>query len=418
MTPATSFVSKPSSFPIPWSSWTTKSPVRRSANDWSDAPADPALTWRPSPEDLGVRQEDEPELAPDEPAARGRDGEEQLRLPWQRLARLDDPRLDPAQQVLLAHRLAHVREGDDDAVARTDECSQLVLRLGKAPCDERRLLRLEREWLAGRERVEARGAPKGNRLEALLLPHLAHLVDRPDQVWPRRERRHEVFRHRNRLVVVAQRRLVKVEAPLGGRIDDGALDRVERTLRERGERADPLDLVAEELDPQRLAPGRREDIHETAPDRELAALVGALDTFVARERQRLREGVELELEAGLDADRIRACARLGHQLRQRGGRGTDEAAGGEDVERPCPLADEVGCRLQPRLPPHAAARQERNPLLPEEPPGSLGRIARVGVLGGEQDERASELLVQRGEQQRQRRLRHARSGRKRRRVGA
>ena len=44
------------------------------------AAADSALARRPLPEDLRVGEQSEPELAPDESAARGRDGEEDLRL--------------------------------------------------------------------------------------------------------------------------------------------------------------------------------------------------------------------------------------------------------------------------------------------------------------------------------------------------
>ena len=44
-------------------------------------------------EDLRVGQEDEAELAPDEAAPRGRDGEEELRLAGQVLARLDSARV-------------------------------------------------------------------------------------------------------------------------------------------------------------------------------------------------------------------------------------------------------------------------------------------------------------------------------------
>ena len=55
MTSATVFVSKPSSFPIPWSSWTTKSPVRRSAKLCSARPAGAARVRRALAEDLRVR---------------------------------------------------------------------------------------------------------------------------------------------------------------------------------------------------------------------------------------------------------------------------------------------------------------------------------------------------------------------------
>ena len=70
-------------------------------------------------------------------------------------------------------------------------------------------------------------------------------------------------------------------------------------------------------------------------------------------------------------------------------------------------------RLEPRAPAHAAARQQRDALLAEEPARSLGRVAGVGVLGQQHDERAAEMLVQRREQQGQRRLGDARGRRER-----
>src|SRR2546428_132927 len=63
----------------------------------------------------------------------------------------------------------------------------------------------------------------------------------------------------------------------------------------------------------------------------------------------------------------------------------------------------------------AAARQHRNALVAKEPSGALGRVARILILRGEENERAVELLVERGEQQWQRRLRDP--GRCRKRLG-
>ena len=51
-----------------------------------------------------------------------------------------------------------------------------------------------------------------------------------------------------------------------------------------------------------------------------------------------------------------------------------------------------------------AARQHRDPVIAEEPRGALGGVACILILGREQDERPLELLVQRCEQQGERRL--------------
>ena len=97
-----------------------------------------------------------------------------------------------------------------------------------------------------------------------------------------------------------------------------------------------------------------------------------------------------------------------HPLGQRGRRRADEPAGGEDVERPRPLADEVRRRLEPRRVRDAAAREQRDAIGAEEPRGALGRVARVRVLGEEDQQPPPELLVQRREHERQRRLGDAR----------
>ena len=63
--------------------------------------------------------------------------------------------------------------------------------------------------------------------------------------------------------------------------------------------------------------------------------------------------------------------------------------------------------LEARAPADAAAREERYPVVAEEPRGRFGDVSRVRVLGGQDDQRPAELLVERGEEERQRRLRDA-----------
>ena len=101
-------------------------------------------------------------------------------------------------------------------------------------------------------------------------------------------------------------------------------------------------------------------------------------------------------------------------LGQRGRRDDDEAALLEHLERAGPLADEVRRRPEAGVPADAAARQQRDAILAQEPARRLGEIACVGVLGDEQRQRAAELLVERGDEQRQRRLGHAGTRRQRR----
>ena len=94
-------------------------------------------------EDLRVGEEREAQVAPDEAAPRRRDREQELRRVRKRLAGLEQARLDAAEQVERAQRLAAVREGDDDAVLGAKQGGELVLRLGEPSRRDRGPLRLE-----------------------------------------------------------------------------------------------------------------------------------------------------------------------------------------------------------------------------------------------------------------------------------
>ena len=185
---------------------------------------------------------------------------------------------------------------------------------------------------------------------------------------------------------------------------------MQRALRERREGADALDLVTEELDAERLAPGCRIDVDDASAERELASLLRLLDALVAREGEVLGQRVDPLVVARSNTNRLGARLGRGQGLGERGCRGADEPAGGKDVEGTRPLADEVRRRLEARAPAHPAAREERDPVVAEEPGGGLGDVVRVGVLGREHDERAAELLVEGGNDKRQCGLGHARAG--------
>ena len=247
----------------------------------------------------------------------------------------------------------------------------------------------------------------------LLEPDAFHLAELPHQIGRTVENGHEIVGNSRSFTLFFEQQAVvgieRVEPALGRRIDDRVLDRVQRALRERRERAHLLDLVAEELDADRLAAGRREDVDQAAAHRELPAVVDALDALVARERERLRQALDARLRADHDADRLRPLVAWWDPLGERRRRRPHETARGEHVERARPLADEVRRRGEPRLPAHAAARQERDPLGAQVPARRLGEVARVGVLGRQRDEPAAELLVERRDDERQRRVRDARA---------
>ena len=232
-------------------------------------------------------------------------------------------------------------EGDDDPMAGVREAAQLGLRLGEPAGRYRRALGLERVRLALRERVDLR-----DRGELQRAPGNSSL-----QTWRTSSGRQtrsgpsgSAGRGRRELPLCGRppaARLGQVEAALRGRPDRRAFDRVQRALREGRERADALDLVAEELDAQRLAAGGRVDVDDPSPERELAALLHPVDALVACEGEVLGERVDPRLLADLEAERLGTCSGRRHALSERG-RGRDhEAASGEDVQRPVPLADEV-----------------------------------------------------------------------------
>ena len=353
-------------------------------------------------EDLRVRQQDEAELAPDEASAGRRDGEEKLRLLRKVLPRGDDARVGALEQVLGAQRLARVGERDHDTVAAPDEAVQLVLRLREPAGGDRGPLGLERERLRLRERIELRRARERDLGQALLSPDAPYLVRLPDEVRRAVEYADEVVRDRRRRrlqrFVIDERRLAQVGLALGRRIDDGVVDGVQRPLGERREGSHLLDLVAVELDAERLAAGRREDVDNAAANGELAALLGTLDPFVAGQRERLREAVEPGLVAypKTNARRALRCGR--RPLRERRRRGADEPALREHVEGAGSLANEVRRRLEAGAPAHAATRQQCDAVGADEPTRSVGRVAGVRVLGQQADESPVEVLVQRREE--------------------
>ena len=218
--------------------------------------------------------------------------------------------------------------------------------------------------------------------------------------------------------LVRQGHLGEVAAPLRGRVHDGVVDRVERALSERRERSHLLDLVAEELDAERLAARAREHVDDAAAHGELPAILDAIDTLVAGEGERLGEPVDTRLVAGPDRDGSRPRCDRRHPLGE-GRRGrAHEPAAREHVERPVALAHEVWWRLEPGFVAHAPAGKKRDTLFAEQPARRLGRVSRVGVLGQQHEERTTGVLVQSGQEQRQHRLRDAGARRQSVREGA
>ena len=99
---------------------------------------------------------------------------------------------------------------------------------------------------------------------------------------------------------------------------------VERALVGGGEVAQLVDLVAPELDPDRVRLGGREDVEQATADGELAALLDQLDPGVGGVDQRAGDVVEVGLVTGLQLDR-HEVAQAGRQRLQHAAHRGDRA---------------------------------------------------------------------------------------------
>ena len=254
--------------------------------------------------------------------------------------------------------------------------------------------------------------------EALVGPDGAHLVGLPDEIGRALERRHEVAGASTaaRLeLVVGSVDLDELAPPLGRRVDRRRLDLPQRALGERRERADLLDLVAEELDPQRLAAGRREDVDQAAADGELPPLLDPLDALVPRRGERARRATSMP---GSSPRRDRSGA---GRARRPAADGSASAAADAQTSPPRASTSSARARSPTRCGGGSSPEPQRTPrdgssadlVVADEPAGCLGGVARVGVVGEEHDEAALDLLVQRREHERQHRLRDAGARRQR-----
>ena len=182
---------------------------------------------------------------------------------------------------------------------------------------------------------------------------------------------------------------------------------MERALGERRERAHLLDLVAEELDAERLAAGAREDVDEPAAHRDLPALLDPLDALRSRRARALDERVEPDL--------VSDATRIGSGRASSGGM-PSASARAEAQTRP-PAASTASARARsptrcaggssPESQRDAAARKERDAARVDVPADGLGGVARVLVLRErprERGRRPEAVLVQRREDERQRGL--------------
>ena len=339
MTPATVFVSKPAKRATPWSSWTTKSPVRRSVNERS-APRRGRSSLRSARRRRNSRCSGM--TASFSPAAMN----PSRRFAWAK--RRSSGVSSPIQPAFRRVRLYRARspsprrgQAIDGAVARAQQLLELGLGLLQRARRRLRGLGVELDGLVGgqRRQREARAPADGGADRVRMHVEMTGVV--------------VVERGADVLPVVAQRRLDLLlggdeDVGLGGEVQEraeavdgeqlgdvgalvlqrgdlgdlamlggelgrrGDLHRVgvpQRPLREGREPAQRLDLDVEQVDADRPVLRCRVDVEDAAAHRELTAVLDLVDALVAGRDEIARDLVEIDEVA--DAQRHRARAQLG-----------------------------------------------------------------------------------------------------------
>ena len=123
---------------------------------------------------------------------------------------------------------------------------------------------------------------------------------------------------------------VLVEQGLGGGQQGEAVDPVDAALAGRIEAADALDLVAEEIEPERLFLARRKEIDQPAAHRELAGIAHRLGPRIAVGGEQGRQPVAVDPLAGREpGDELADSERRQHPLQHR-------VDGGDRAVAACP----------------------------------------------------------------------------------
>ncbi len=156
-----------------------------------------------------------------------------------------------------------------------------------------------------------------------------------------------------------------IEHDLADRPDLEPADTLQRALGQRVEGADRLDRAAEEVEPQRLLAGGREDVQQAAADGVLAGLDDRAGAGVAVATEIVDEGVPIEPGAGTRPEMPAPDGvRGGDTLK-------DRVGGGEHEPRPAlPGVGETGQRLQPL---RHDPRGRRDPVVGQAVPGREGQ---------------------------------------------
>ncbi len=268
-----------------------------------------------------------------------------------------------------------------------------------------------KEWACACGNGSSRGCVlQAQRLETLLLPEPANVLGLPNEIGGPFHRWDEVGG--NRRLIGVERQGDEILAPLRRGIDHGARHGMQGTLGERRERPDLLDVVSEEFDAKRLAPGARKHVDEPSAHRDLPALIDAFGALVPRECESLYERVEPDLVFCADFDRCRSRILGRKAFGESTRRCADEPPLGEDFERPCPFTDQVRRWLETGAELHAAARKEGDARRIGVPGDGLCCIACLLVFGKEAQESSCEGFMNRCQHERQSWFRDPRGSRK------
>ena len=155
-----------------------------------------------------------------------------------------------------------------------------------------------------------------------------------------------------------------------------------------------LDLVAEELDPDRLLLGSRIDVEDPSADRELPALLDLVDPLVAGVGEQQRDVVEVDALAAVQRQRLGPLRRVRNLLGERDRTGDDHRRRiGQRVHGGDPQPGQVGRRVEVGLEGGPARRVEMDGPGREERLHVAGQVASGAVIGRDDQGRARGLGV-------------------------
>ena len=168
----------------------------------------------------------------------------------------------------------------------------------------------------------------------------------------------------------------------------------ERALGEDREPAQRLDLVAEQLDPDRPLLGRRVDVEDPAADGELAALLDLVDPLVAGVGEQHGDVLEVDLSPLCSARASGRSDGSGTVSASAIALATTTARGiGEGVQRGDPQAGEVRRRIEVGLEGRPARGIEVDRPRGEERPEVRGQVAGRAVVRGDDQDRPGPRAV-------------------------